>query len=150
MALTYINGFISTAGLITKSTDASTIDIQRGTLITNEAGKLLLRLNDGTDQVLVNAPDSLEDVVSITNNYTVVAGDNTILADATSNSIDITLPTAVGITGRRFAIKATNVDNLVTLKTTSSQTIDGITTQTFLLNQSRTVISDGANWQQVS
>lgn len=63
----------------------------------------------------------------------------------------ITLPTAVGVTGRLYTIKnASTNSSVLTIATTSSQTIDAGTT--LLLNnayQTVTVTSDGSNWHIV-
>lgn len=57
-----------------------------------------------------------------------------------------TLPTAVGITGREYTIKLT-ASGTGTVATTSSQTIDGVTTYTLSAQYKYvTVQSDGANW----
>ncbi len=73
-----------------------------------------------------------------------------VLADATSNAVVITLPTAVGNLDGHFCIKRIDsaLTNLVTINTTSSQTIDGKTSVT--LNDRDAVLdlySDGANWR---
>jgi len=83
--------------------------------------------------------------------YTAVATDSTILADATSGSFQITLPTAVGCAGRQYVIKRTGATNNVTVGGTSAQTFDGATTKT-LGSQYATLIvqSDNANWQILS
>jgi len=67
------------------------------------------------------------------------------LIDVTANTFTITLPTAVGITGRTYVIKnsGTGVTSVIG---TSSQTIDGETTQTLNQYDSMTVVSNGANW----
>jgi hypothetical protein len=69
--------------------------------------------------------------------------DHTI--ECTANSFTVTLPTAVGITGREYIIKNSGTGT-ITLATTSSQTIDGITTQTIEQYNSITVKSNNANW----
>jgi hypothetical protein len=59
----------------------------------------------------------------------------------------VTLPSAVGVAGRRFTIKNGNpATNSITVATTSSQTIDATTPGTVAPLASRTVVSDGANW----
>jgi hypothetical protein len=76
-----------------------------------------------------------------------------ITANATHNVIEvtatgqtITLPTAVGIQGRIYTIKLTAVGT-GTVATTSSQTIDGITTYSLLAQYKYvTVQSNNANW----
>lgn len=67
----------------------------------------------------------------------------------TADGKTITLPTAVGISGKVYTIKQTaSFSSGTTVATTSSQTIDGNTTRTIGAQYSAiTVISDGANWQ---
>lgn len=73
-----------------------------------------------------------------------------VLADASSNAVIITLPTAAGNLNGHFYIKRVDsaLTNLVTVTTTSSQTIDGKASVT--LNDRDAVLdlySDGANWR---
>lgn len=81
---------------------------------------------------------------------TTAASTDNLLVFTGSSDATITLPTAVGCSGRNYVIKnasATGPTPVLTVATTSSQTIDGLTT--WLLddaNESLTVISDGANW----
>ncbi len=80
--------------------------------------------------------------------YTLAIGDSTITADGTSAAFQLTLPTAVGISGRVYTLKRTNGGaNNITVGTTSAQTIDGAATKTLGAQYSAiTVQSDGANW----
>lgn len=92
-------------------------------------------------------------VASKTANYTLVSTDYLILADTTGGAFTLTLPTAVGNTGKQFVIKRTNqaLASILTVDTTSSQTIDGVTTTTLNTQYEQImVISDGANWQLLS
>jgi len=82
-------------------------------------------------------------VTGINANYTV--GVNDYLVDVTGNTITVTLPTAVGIGGKNYVIK-NNGSGVVTVATTSSQTIDGANTKSLNNNDSIEVISDGSNW----
>lgn len=85
-----------------------------------------------------------------TTTYPILTTDDIVLVSGASGSFSTTLPTAVGISGRIYQIKRTDQTfaNIVTLATTSSQTIDGVTTKTLSTqNEEWTVISDGANWQ---
>ena len=68
------------------------------------------------------------------------------VVNVTATGQTITLPTAVGITGRHYTVKLT-ASGSGTVATTSSQTIDGSTTYS-LASQYKyvTVVSDGANW----
>jgi hypothetical protein len=81
--------------------------------------------------------------------YSILSTDDTIDFTGTTTAT-ATLLTAVGFTGKRFTIKNSGT-GVITLATTSSQTIDGATTFT-LPNQysSITVQSDGANWKIMS
>lgn len=82
-----------------------------------------------------------------TSTYTVANTDGVI--DCTSGTFTVTLPTAVGITGQQFVIKNSGT-GVITVATTSSQTIDGASTLTLTTRYtSYTVISDGANWKVV-
>ena len=76
-------------------------------------------------------------------------GANDYLINCTANSFTVTLPTAVGCAGRHYVVKNSGT-GVITIDTTSSQTIDG--QLTFLLPvqyQSMTFVSDGANWMVV-
>ena len=81
-------------------------------------------------------------------NYTLVNTDYVILADTTSNNVTLTLPTAVGQSGRTFVLKKTSYNYSMIIATTSSQTIDGDLTQTVTAGSKAaiTVHSDGSNW----
>jgi hypothetical protein len=61
------------------------------------------------------------------------------------NSITITLPSAVGITGKSFGIKNTG-GGIVTVTTTNSQTIDGKESQEIHQWENLVVLSNGVNW----
>ncbi len=79
--------------------------------------------------------------------YTLTATDSVILADATSTTFTVTLPSAVGIVGRQYTIKKIDSSaNAVTIASASG-TIDGATTKALSAQwQSARVVSDGANW----
>jgi len=80
-------------------------------------------------------------------NFTATSQTSTI--DCT-NTITITLPTAVGFAGRIHTIKNSGT-GVITIATTSSQTIDGAATQSLLTQYSKiTVQSTGANWIIIS
>ena len=80
-------------------------------------------------------------------NFTATSLTSTI--DCTG-TITITLPTAVGQSGRIHTIKNSGT-GIVTIATTSSQTIDGATTQSLTTQWSKiNVQSTGANWIIIS
>ena len=76
-------------------------------------------------------------------NYSV--GVNDYLIDVTGNTINVILPTAVGIEGKIYIVKNSG-SGIVTVETTSSQTIDGASSKSLKNNDSIEVISDGGNW----
>lgn len=78
-----------------------------------------------------------------TTTYQVAETDYTV--NATSGTFTITLPTAVGITGRLYVIKNSGAGT-ITVATTSAQTIDGQSTETLNQYDSLMVQSNGANW----
>ena len=88
---------------------------------------------------------------AVTANTTLVAntignvGNCNSLVEVTSGSPTLTLPTAVGIVGYFFTIKNTG-SGTVTLATTSSQTIDGASTQSISQYTALQVVSNGTNW----
>jgi len=88
--------------------------------------------------------------LGIVSNYVEVAADYTLTASNSivnfiSGSFTATLPTAIGIIGRQFTIKNTGVGT-ITLDAFSTQTIDGVLTQSILANESLTVVSTNTNW----
>jgi hypothetical protein len=91
-------------------------------------------------------------IVAKTAAYTATTSDSTILASAASAAFSITLPTSVGATGKFYTIKKTDSSaNVVTIATTSSQTIDGAATKALSYQyDAYTVQSDGSNWSIVA
>ena len=87
-------------------------------------------------------------VVSKSANYTATTSDFAILVDASGGAITITLPTAVGNTGRMYNIKKTDSStNAVIIDGNGAETIDGDVTKTITDQYvSLTIISDGNNW----
>ena len=88
-------------------------------------------------------------VVSKTTTYTITTSDSTVLCDATSAAFTVTLPTAVSVSGKTYTVKKIDSStNAITIATTSSQTIDTISTQTLGIQNAWLVMqSDGSNWQ---
>ncbi len=84
-----------------------------------------------------------------TASYTLADTDATVVFNTASSALTATLPTAVGRAGRRFVVKKLGgaTANPLTIATTSSQTIDGATTEIIsVAGGFRELISDGANW----
>jgi len=88
-------------------------------------------------------------VTTQTGAYNITAADGVILGNTTTSSFAVTLPTAVGII-RPFHIKKIAAANTLTINTTSAQTIDGgASIAITALDETITVVSDGANWRIV-
>ena len=84
---------------------------------------------------------------TMTASGTIVLTKYIVYADATSGDITITLPTAVSKAGRVVSIKRVDTSsNIVTIATTSSETIDGMTGGNLDHYDHLRVISDGSNW----
>jgi hypothetical protein len=98
----------------------------------------------GTILASVGSPQP-QAYVAITGTYAILSTDYTV--NATSGTFTATLETAVSATGRIHVIKNSGA-GLVTIATTSSQTIDGNASATIILSQydALTVQSDGSNW----
>jgi hypothetical protein len=71
-----------------------------------------------------------------------------LLCDAASGPFDVYLPTAAGHQGRTYTIKKKDSSsNAVTLHTTASESIDGLSSYNINVpNQYITLITDGSNW----
>lgn len=78
-----------------------------------------------------------------TSTYSITTSDYMI--NCTSGTFTVTLPTAVGVTGRVYTIKNSGT-GIITIATTSAQTIDGASTQTVATLASYQLMSNGANW----
>lgn len=90
---------------------------------------------------------------SVTTTDSVGVDDETM--KLSGSSFTSTLPTAVGVTGKRYKFihAGTSLSHIYTLATTSSQTIGGLATGVIKLsvaNEALVIESDGANWVIVS
>ena len=86
-------------------------------------------------------------VITKTADYTATVNDGVILVDTNAAAVTITLPTAVGNTGKRFIIKVIDATNTTTIDGDGTETIDGATTKSLsTLWETVRIISDGANW----
>lgn len=90
---------------------------------------------------------STRNYIAQTSTYAITSTDYCI--DCTSGTFTVTLPTAVGRTGKPYSV-INSGSGTITLATTSSQTIGNISpTTTITINPGEVynVISDGANWK---
>jgi hypothetical protein len=82
-----------------------------------------------------------------TSTYSIISTDSVV--ECTSGTFTVTLPTAIGVTGKQYSIKNSGT-GVITVATTSAQTIDGGSTATLQVRYvSITVVSDGANWKVI-
>jgi hypothetical protein len=96
------------------------------------------------DTAVAAATGQYNNVVrNITVSDSIVMTDSIIFA---SNTITLTMPTAVGISGRTFTVKNKGV-GMITLTGVNAETIDSYSTMTLSEpNTSIDIISDGSNW----
>lgn len=109
-------------------------------------GSRVLESNGANKWTILSA--ALPTSVTKTGAYVATVSDNVILADGTGGAFHVTLPTAVNRNGATLTVKKIDSSaNVITIDTTSSQTIDGVTTKVISTQyQSYTVVSDNANW----
>jgi len=106
--------------------------------------QILAYINSGIDKA--NIVDL--SVLAKTTTYTILNTDKVITADATSAAFTLTLPTAVGITGRVLTIKKIDSTlNQVTIDGSGSETIDGALNKKLSTQyESMKIVSNGTNW----
>jgi hypothetical protein len=83
-----------------------------------------------------------EALVSKTANYTATLADKII---SCSGTFTVTLPTAVGCTGREYIIKNTDT-GVITVDGDGTETIDGELTQTLNQWDAMAIVSNGTGW----
>ena len=84
---------------------------------------------------------------TISADETIAISDCVVLINSTSESIEATLPTAVGNGGKEFIFKRASGSNDATINTYSSETIDGGSSFNIEhLYEAVTIISDNSNW----
>jgi hypothetical protein len=83
-----------------------------------------------------------EALVEKTANYTATLADTII---SCSGTFTVTLPTAVGCTGREYVIKNTGT-GVITVDANSTETIDGELTQTLNQWDAMAIVSNGTGW----
>jgi hypothetical protein len=99
------------------------------------------------DSLATGSPTNSHNIAVKTSSYTLTTSDEFILANAASGAITITLPTAASNSCLYTIKKVDSSINIVTLATTSGQTIDGgPSAQLKVQYGSISVISDGSNW----
>ena len=95
----------------------------------------------------VSASSTTTNVTTKTADDTIVAADDTILLDGTSNTVTASLPTAVGIEGKKYTLKSINSTFQTDFDPFGTETVDGVSANKILTSpQFITIQSDGANW----
>ncbi len=97
-----------------------------------------------------NTPAPKATYRSVTTTDSVLTTDETM--KLSGSSFTSTLPTAVGVTGKRYKYihAGTSLTQIYTLATTSSQTIGGVASGSYILytaGETLELVSDGSNWQ---
>lgn len=133
------------------NTDVRNNAVKASALVANTAAPVN---NDNATMIaekllsVYNNVQTLTSYVSKTASYTI--SDTDMVVDLTANTATFTLPTAIGIAGRRYTVKNSGT-GVLTVNTTSSQTIDGAASMSFNTQYAgMTVVSDGANWKIIS
>ncbi len=128
-----------------------------GDLIYSSSGTTAAKLAIGTAQQLIKPvagvpawswPGSVQRSASSTDSINATT-DQYLFYDPSGGTFTATLPTAASVAGKVYVLKKTDTTNtIVTIATTSSQTIDGAVGTT-LNTQGETleVVSDGSNWK---
>jgi hypothetical protein len=107
--------------------------------------------NDGSGNlawVSASSQNNTAPIATKTANYTMTSSDGTVLVDASSGAITITLPAAASSAERIFTIKKKDVTaNIVTVDANASELIDGSTTYPLSTQYEAIKIqSDGTAW----
>ena len=101
---------------------------------------------DGTSQT-TSSKAGWRTYKTISADATIAISDCVVLINSTSESIEVTLPTAVGNGGKEFIFKRASGSNDATINTYSSETIDGESSFTLdSLYVGVTLLSDNSNW----
>lgn len=118
-------------------------------LILNSAGTGKVGVNTASPKSTFDINGGIgADIVTKTTDYTATDSNFTILCDATSNNITITLPTAASSTKRIYNIKKIDSSgNTVTIDADSSEQVDGALTQVITTQYSSlTIQCNGTAW----
>lgn len=133
-------------------TNAANVAISAGsnTVITNvelAVGSTIDWTNAGA-AVIAWQNNSLANIDWLNAIYNITANNATLLVDAAPGAYNVVLPAAATVTGQQFKVKKIDATaNVVTISTTSSQTIDNaLTANLSNAYASATVQSDGSNW----
>ena len=116
-----------------------------GKLYVKSDSQLYYMDGSGVEQALSTSATAIS---TKTADYTIVSSDYSILGNAASESITISLPAAASYTGRMFVIKKVDSSaNLVTIDPNGAETIDGASTYDLNVQwEAIQVQSNGTSW----
>ena len=148
-AFTYANATARNA-----ATGFTSADLYKAAIQTDNNSLWMLTSTTPTWAELTNttggggASNQVVAVVTKTGAYTITSSDQVVLVDASAGAVTITLPLASGVNKYIFTVKKIDSSvNAVTIARTSSDTIDGATSQTIGDQyQSLTFVSNGSVW----
>lgn len=113
----------------------------------NESGSVVQFSNDGTNFFNIPSTAINLSVSTKTSNYTILSTDDVILGDASGGAFTLTLPTAVGNSGKVLYILKIDTVNNVNI----TGTIDGIANPSLTsVGQTYQIISNGTLWYSVN
>lgn len=146
----YIGG---TGSFTTKIASAATASWTLTLPVTAGTAGYALKTDGSGNASWVARGNILHATTSQTTTYPITTSDDIILCSG--SAFTATLPTAVGVTGKTYIIKKTDATaaNVITIATTSSQTIGLASATSFTLqtiDDTIMVVSDGSNWQILS
>jgi len=119
--------------------------LQSGAVLTNPLASFTYQWNSASFLGLTSVTTGalMLGYTSKTSTYAIAAGDHTI--NCTTGTFTVTLPTASGRAGQVYVIKNSG-SGVITVATTSAQTIDTDSTVSLIEFESIQVQSTGSNW----
>lgn len=126
------------------------VDLQFRSIIAGAGVSVTQNANDIT---ITSTPTTANaSVVSVSgSNYVATASNDIILVSNAGNNVSVTLPSAIGNSGKILQVKKIDASNTLSVKSVLSQTLDGvnITSGSYdIITQweSVTIVSNGADW----
>lgn len=137
------------SSVISNPTGTRDLTFDGGINITNapttSAGAYDILTRNSSTGVVEKKALGTDPYTAITTTYTALSTD--FFIDATTGTFTLTLPTAVGISGRTYVIKNSGAGT-VTIDANSTETIDGALTKVLNVQYAGyRITSDGANWK---
>lgn len=116
------------------------------------AGANITITENANDIVIESIPGVAASSVSTQSaNYSVLTSDDIVLADTSTVSVTLTLPTAAGNAGKVFNFKKLSSLNSLFIKSVFNENLDGVDIDAVpyeitVINESMTIVSDGTDW----